>query len=903
MKTNPLILRYRRTLSLYHKFKHRLERRLKNHSLQELSVTNRNRLLRTIERLKRRLASLQLQLKLGAAAAGLCLAIGTVEDCLAQAPTPVGSEFQVNTYTTSGQQSCRTAMDSDGDFVITWSSGQDGSGYGVYAQRYNAAGAAQGAEFQVNTYTTNQQRFPSIAMDSDGDFVITWQSLIQGGSYNGVYAQRYNAAGAAQGVEFQVNTYTNGQDQPSVAVDSDGDFVITWQDVSGQDGDAFGIYAQRYNASGMVQGAEFQVNTYTTNPQRFPSIAMDSDGDFVISWESGSQDEVGYDGFGVYAQRYNAAGVAQGAEFQVNTYTTGDQRRSSIAMDNDGDFVIAWMSYYQDGSVYGIYAQRYNAAGVVQGAEFKVNTYTTNYQKFPSIAMDNDGDFVIAWQSTGQDGSGYGVYAQRYNAAGVAQGTEFQVNSYTTSGQPVPSIAMDNDGDFVIAWWSYTQDGDGYGIYAQRYQIPNLPPVSAVNSGLTVNEGASQTITSAQLAFSDVDSPSSEIIFSVTGLPVNGTLSLGNNSLVLNEPFTQEDIDNNNISYAHDGSETTNDSFNFEVNDGTNFLNEENFALTITPVSDPPVLETNAGFSVDEGDSFTFTDTQLKATDIDNDASEIIYQLTGLPGQGTINISGSELGLNDTFTQEDIDNNNISFAHDGSETTTDAFNFELSDGTNNLNEATLNITVNPQNDDPNLTKNIGLTLDEGEEAFISKKKLNATDEDNELVELSFKVTRLPVNGSLNKDGEALGLNDTFTQKDINQDRISYQHDGSETTVDSFQFRLSDGMASLKKANFELTINPVDDGEQPTGLIEQLSNPIQLYPNPVYDKLFLDVTSMVGEELHLVVISSQGKTVSESTYSVIGSDLIEIDMSRFHPGLYILRLSDSKSIFWGKVQKL
>jgi len=135
------------------------------------------------------------------------------------------------------------------------------------------------------------------------------------------------------------------------------------------------------------------------------------------------------------------------------------------------------------------------------------------------------------------------------------------------------------------------------------------------------------------------------------------------------------------------------------------------------------------------------------------------------------------------------------------------------------------------------------------------------------------------------------------------DRISYQHDGSETTEDSFQFKPGDGTATLKKANFELTINPVDDGEQPTGLIEDLSSSGQLYPNPVYDKLRIDISSLDGEDIKLVIINTQGRTVSEDAFATAGSDLIEIDMSRFNPGLYILRLSDGKRIFWGKVQKL
>ena len=95
-----------------------------------------------------------------------------------------------------------------------------------------------------------------------------------------------------------------------------------------------------------------------------------------------------------------------------------------------------------------------------QGTEFHVNTYTTGSQRSPDVAIDTDGNFVITWQSNGQDGDGYGVYAQRYNSAGAVQGSEFRVNTYTTVSQSSPSVAMDASGDFIITWDSDGQDGD-----------------------------------------------------------------------------------------------------------------------------------------------------------------------------------------------------------------------------------------------------------------------------------------------------------------------------------------------------------------------------------------------------------------------------------------------------------
>ena len=65
-----------------------------------------------------------------------------------------------------------------------------------------------------------------------------------------------------------------------------------------------------------------------------------------------------------------------------------------------GDFVVTWTSMYQDGSLGGIYAQRYNAAGVAQGAEFRANTFTTNFQTESAVAMDASGDTRSTWTST-----------------------------------------------------------------------------------------------------------------------------------------------------------------------------------------------------------------------------------------------------------------------------------------------------------------------------------------------------------------------------------------------------------------------------------------------------------------------------------------------------------------------
>jgi len=339
----------------------------------------------------------------------------------------------------------------------------------------------------VNSETSSNQGYPSMAVDADGDFVVVWESYGQDGDNYGIYGQRYNAAGETLGGEFPVNTYTtHRQYDPSVAMDADGDFVVVWtsdgkgngEPDEGQDGDFSGIYGQRYNAAGETLGDEFLINTYTTGRQNSPSVAMDADGDFMVVWQGFGQDG---DYSDIYGQRYNAVGVPQGSEFPVNSYTTGYQDRPSVAMDADGDFMVVWEGEGQDGSDSDIYGQRYNAVGVPQGSEFPVNSFTADYQQDPSVAMDADGDFVVVWHSSGQDGNNRGVYGQRYNAAGETLDGEFPVNIFTTGFQGSPSVAMDADGDFVVGWTSFGQDEDvsDSGVFARTYRANGTPDQSA----------------------------------------------------------------------------------------------------------------------------------------------------------------------------------------------------------------------------------------------------------------------------------------------------------------------------------------------------------------------------------------------------------------------------------------
>jgi hypothetical protein len=360
-----------------------------------------------------------------------------------------GTEIMPHTYILNNQDFSSVAMDSNANFTASWqSSAQDTSGLGIYSRRFNNNLVPMGTpESLVNTYFTGDQKNPDIAMRSNGEYVIVWWGAGSTDS-NGVYGQRYNSDGTKNGGQFPVNSYTsNTQKFPSVKMAENGKFVVVW--FGAGNGDGTGIFAQLFNADGSKNGSEFKVNQYTSNTQEYPNVAMDAVGNFVVTWDGNGAG----DGTGIYARRYDSNGSPLGSYFPVNTYKNNSQRYPDISMDSAGNFVITWESYGVEGnSNYGIAAQMFYANGSQNGTEFVVNTGYTNYdQKTVTTAMAPNGKFIIVWESNQQDGSGYGIYAQKFTAGGVPDGAMFKVNTYTSGDQKNNSVTMVNNG-FAIAF-------------------------------------------------------------------------------------------------------------------------------------------------------------------------------------------------------------------------------------------------------------------------------------------------------------------------------------------------------------------------------------------------------------------------------------------------------------------
>src|SRR2546428_5110440 len=262
--------------------------------------------------------------------------------------SPLGPEFRVNPYTTNDQAQPSVAADSSGNFVVAWESGSPGGfARSIFGQRYSGSGAPAGAEFRVNTVPYGNHFAPSAAADPAGNFVVVWQfSPLEPG---GLLGQRYASSGAPLGGNFGVGN-SGYNFNPAVAFDSTGNFVVVWEGFLPADGSGTAVFGRRFASSG-VPLALFRVNTYTTGDQALASVAADSVGNSVVVWSSNGQDGAG---LGIFGQRYASSGAPLGSEFRVNTYVTSNQGRPSVAADASGDFVVVWQSATQDGSRDGV---------------------------------------------------------------------------------------------------------------------------------------------------------------------------------------------------------------------------------------------------------------------------------------------------------------------------------------------------------------------------------------------------------------------------------------------------------------------------------------------------------------------------------------------------------------------
>ena len=375
------------------------------------------------------------------------------------------AEFQANTHTSNKQENPAIAMDGFGNFLVVWNSYlQDGSSNGVFGRRFDPDCKALSDEFQINTSTSGNQKEASVAMNAVGNFVVAWYG--PGEDKEDIFARRFDPNGLPFGSEFRVNTNTNDKQlYPAVAMNNDGSFIIVWESMNIPEQGKKAICGQLYDSNGLSIGAEFVINEGPSDG-RYPDVAMETEGNFAIVWMQDKSSN------SIIARLYNADGTAKTEPFEVSTIKFSSVTRPSIAMARNGHFVVTWDGDPKLAGQDDIHARCCNFDGTAIGEQFIVNTTIEGPQQNPHVAMNNRGRFVIVWDSKIDPNINQrDIFAQRYYNSGRPIGGEFQVNTFMADDQKRPAVTMGQNRKFVMAWQSYGQDGSGYGVFGDSGQI------------------------------------------------------------------------------------------------------------------------------------------------------------------------------------------------------------------------------------------------------------------------------------------------------------------------------------------------------------------------------------------------------------------------------------------------
>ncbi|PKN57429.1 MAG: hypothetical protein CVU56_10535 [Deltaproteobacteria bacterium HGW-Deltaproteobacteria-14] len=318
-----------------------------------------------------------------------------------------------------------------------------------------------------------------VTTDGSGTFLVAWVATGQ----TAIQVRRYQATGApAAGSSNPWTVYTAGAGETIQAVRivgmSDSKFVVAW-DSAGPDGSGRGVYFRRYDGAGnALDAAPIRVNSATNGDQRLGDVDRFSDNGVVIAFDDQHGDS---DGWSVKARLYAANGSPRGGVMDVNTNTAGSQYYPTVAVLETDEFVVAFID-----NLGRVWTRRYLSDGTssVGRIEWQLNATTEGGQKAVQGARGGNGMVLAVYESPVYGKPEGEILARLVNPTGPSVGPELQVNETEAGAQLLPAVSA-GGGHFAVAWQSAEQDGSSEGIYLRFFDGAASPASDEVAVNVT----------------------------------------------------------------------------------------------------------------------------------------------------------------------------------------------------------------------------------------------------------------------------------------------------------------------------------------------------------------------------------------------------------------------------------
>eukprot|EP00727_Mastigamoeba_balamuthi_P013763 m51a1_g9009 putative polygalacturonase at1g48100-like (2758) ;mRNA; f:142587-155374 len=393
-------------------------------------------------------------------------------------------------------------------------------------------------------------------------------------------------------------------------------------------------------------------------------------------------------------------------------------------------------------------------------------------------------------RSTDQEGDAvaYTVTAVSHGHFAMADSRNTPITHFDQSNVDGGLVVFVNDGLKEIP--SYTlvaSDGKESvtSVGTVRYTTVNMAPRIAINQA-AITEGVDLVLTSAMVTATDIDNSPEQLSFSAS--VQHGFFALVSDPTVHVATFTQADVNGGRVLFVGDGLKVA-PSWTLVVSDGQLNSAPSVAAVSYTTRNMPPVIVANR-LAATEGVATIVHRDGIQVTDQESSDNQITFTVTSTT-HGFFSRTTTVPSVSITsFSQADINNGDIAFVNDGLKETP-TYTLSVTDGENTVNAAGIvdYITVNMA---PSIAVNQA-ALTEGVDLLFTNAMISATDIDNSPEQLVFTASGIQHGFFALVSNPAAHIT-TFTQADINSDRVLFVGDGLKVAP-SWTLVVSDGQFS------------------------------------------------------------------------------------------------------------
>jgi len=426
------------------------------------------------------------------------------------------------------------SCDKEGNFVVSW---RDRSF--LKARSFTSLGSSLGDEFSIiRNHPNAYQYFSSMDSDSEGNYTLVWQDPRHGNT--SIYSQRYSSDNKPMGGNFKphVDVNSSWENNPSIAVQKDGDYIVVWEDRRSGFSD---IYSQLFSKDNTPIGANQKVSTRINREHcNEPIVGIDYLGDFIVAWQLGEHN--------IYLQKVSKSGSLIGENVGLNTPSIYGMSNLKLTFNSSTHVLVSWMGRNRDMKI-DLYAQKISQHLVFLGDIINLNSQdiSSSFPYLRSYSINNDWDVCYSWSNYYYDTRMYEneIYTKIISSNGDVITEGVSINEEDSKLLKL-SVNSDQINNFCVSWIS-EQSRNNYGLFVQKIPSDGYPNINNVQIVDSIN--------SPPYLFKSYKDDEEGILY-VWGNDYNLTAQLSNTSL--------QKIGNRINLFSHPNEHSNNYSFYFK---------------------------------------------------------------------------------------------------------------------------------------------------------------------------------------------------------------------------------------------------------------------------------------------------------------------------------------------------